>query len=310
MKTLNNIFFCLAAVSLFAVSCVKSAPDYVEGEKELESGVYFLSNNPYEHTVESTDRSYTYYLGRYDASSALTVNILSDSDSRIVAPSTVTFNAGEKEAALTVTFSEALPSSDVKVALSIAPENAALYGPAAACFNGVLNCKWKTLGIGYFFDPVGLAAESGLQVVPVTIKQSLVEGDSNHYLIADDPYADDALLIEAWGESYLGGTKNPKGIDFWVSEDNHVTWDECWYTGLIYTEDGDKASTIKAYLPSALSSSQAPNDALSVFDPEGLVVFAAYFYIDGLGGFGINNCYLGLPNAFSSKEEFEDFLNS
>lgn len=135
---------CVLALS--AVSCVEKAPEYVPGEPDIANGAYVLATdksagiNPTTFTVASSDREFTYWLGRTTAEGACTVNIINHSDPIFTVPSSVSFAAGETKTPLVVTFSDALPEEDCKVSFEIDKASAAIYGNGAPDFTGALNC--------------------------------------------------------------------------------------------------------------------------------------------------------------------------
>lgn len=313
MKTFYKIINIGIAVILAAgiFSCSKGLT-YTPGEAEPSNGVFFLATsgdiNPSVYSVLSTDTQFTYWLGRTSTSGSLTVNLVNNSDSKIKVPSSVTFADGVAKVPLVVTF-ESLPTSDVPVKIEVADPNKSIYGAGTTSLNSSLNCKWSNLGTGYFYDAFGLAGATASNVVAVTLRQSRVTGDENHYLIVNDPYADDAILTDAWGKEYLGGYKNPDGIDFYVTESNNVTWNKFWYSGLIYTKDGDPTYTMKAYLPSALKTDYASQDAKSVYYAAGFAILYPYWYIDGKGGYGTKYpVVIGFPSAFPTLKDFTDYF--
>ena len=127
-------------------------------------------------------------------------------------------------------------------------------------------------------------------VVDVEVKKA--EGMNRYRIMAPYP---NAILVEAEWDNWIGGPKSDF-IEFWVNSDKSCSWDKFWYPGLIY--QGVASYIIKAYLPSALSSSQASKDALSkVLITDRLITLCPYFYIDGVGGFGVKSTYLSLPGG-------------
>ncbi|MDD4501090.1 MAG: FISUMP domain-containing protein [Bacteroidales bacterium] len=140
--------------------------------------------------------------------------------------------------------------------------------------------QWESLGIGQFYD-----AFLRLGLVDVEVQQSIV--DRNKYRVID-PYPVSLVSQDSW----YGGPRAEE-IEFWVTSGANVTWDKFWYIGLNY--QGVAGQPIKAYLPSALAASQAPNDARSKFLTDKKVFFNPYYYVDDLGGYGLQSVYLTLP---------------
>lgn len=308
---MKKIFFLLSISALLFCSCQDEEVVDVRGEQEPQGSAYFLTTNkgaginPVEYTVEADANSYTYWLGRKNTTGSLTVNIVNHSDPRFTVPSTVTFESGADKAPLTISF-ESVPPENCLVSFEVEKAQAAIYSGCAS-FQGYLNCLWEALGTGYWFDNLAMYDGANLNVVPVDVFRSYV--DPNQYKVSD-PYENaDEYLASAWGTSYLGGDKNPDGIIFTVTDDNHLVWSKNWNSGLIYTQDGNPAYTIRAWFPSALSSSYASEDAESYYDPDSdVMMFNPHWYITGLGGFGCYLCALGMPSTFKSIEQFEAWL--
>jgi uncharacterized protein (TIGR02145 family) len=142
--------------------------------------------------------------------------------------------------------------------------------------------QWESLGIGQFYD-----AFLDLGLVDVEVQQSIV--NRNKYRVID-PYPVALVSQDSW----YGGPRSEE-IEFWVTSEGTVAWDEFWYIGLNYS--ATEGQPIKAYLPSALAASQAPNDANSKFLTDNTVYFSPYYYVDSLGGYGLQDVYLSLPGA-------------
>lgn len=144
----NNIFAILlgCVLTLGVVSCVEKAPAYIPGEPEIDNGVFILATdkaagiNPTTFTVKTSDREFTYWLGRTSSNGSCTFNIINHSDARFSVPSSVTFAEGQKKAALVVTFADALPEEDCKISFEVEQDKASIYGMGTAEFSGVLNC--------------------------------------------------------------------------------------------------------------------------------------------------------------------------
>lgn len=148
---------------------------------------------------------------------------------------------------------------------------------------------YQTLGIAQFYDDF---VYSGAYVVQVTLEQSML--DNTQYRI-NFPYTE--YVMDATDNLDWMGGNTQKYLNFTMTGDN-VTWDSFWYTNLLYqAKDGQY---IKAYLPSALSSSLAGDDKKSVVvkdNGENIQYFDLfpYYYIDGTGGFGEYEVILAFP---------------
>lgn len=281
MKKISKILM-LVGISVLLVSACTEDPIVREpSPNENSYGVYFLSNNPVDVTVKSDATSYTYKVGRLNTSGSISVPLTSEGDPIFTIPATVSFSEGQQIAEFTVTFNP-LPSTPSTVKVRIDEQYAALYGPGYNVFEGKLKAiNWVSLGTGQFYDVF-----LGLGVVEVEVLKA--EGFNNYRII--DPYPVALVSQDSW----YGGPRAEE-IEFWVTSGANVTWDKFWYIGLNY--QGVAGQPIKAYLPSALAASQAPNDANSKFLTDKVVFFNPYYYIDGLGGYDLQPVYLSLPGG-------------
>lgn len=142
-------------------------------------------------------------------------------------------------------------------------------------------------GIGVINTPViVVVCEFDVGVVDVEVLKA--EGFNQYRII--DPYPVSLVSQDSW----YGGPRAEE-IAFWVTSGGNVAWDAFWYIGLNYS--ATEGQPIKAYLPSALAASQAPNDANSKFLTDKIVYFNPYYYIDGLGGYNLQDVYLSLPGG-------------
>lgn len=174
----NKIFAILFGCVLTLSSCVETAPEYVAGEPEIVNGAFVLATNkaeginPTPVTLKSTDRSFTYWIGRTNPQGSCTVSIINHSDARFTVPSSVSFSEGQTKAELVVTFAESLPEENCTVAFEIDPASAAIYGAGTSEFVGALNCTpFYKLVCGTYKAPTfnsyfGRASTFNFTVVP------------------------------------------------------------------------------------------------------------------------------------------------
>lgn len=143
------------------------------------------------------------------------------------------------------------------------------------------NLTWNSLGYGRWIDDFWYEAIFDVEI------QQCVE-DSNIYRFAC-PYTDAVTGGGATYQPWIMLTHTPAG---------YVTWKDAFY---INTFNSSYGAEVKAYLPSALSSSVADSDYLSYanYDWQGGITYftiAPYWYIDGVGGYGTAYpCYLVFP---------------
>jgi hypothetical protein len=281
MKKLSKILMFVGLSVLLVSACTEDPIVREPSPNENSYGVYFLPSNPVDITVQSDATSVTYTVGRLNTSGSISVPLTSESDAVFTVEPTVSFSDGEQFADFQVTFNP-LPSDPSTVKIKIAEEYAALYGPGYNEFVGKVKAiNWVSLGVGQFFD-------SFLYLGVVDVEVLKAEGFNNYRII--DPYPVSLVSQDSW----YGGPRAEE-IEFWVTSGGTVAWDAFWYIGLNYS--ATPGQPIKAYLPSALAASQAPNDANSKFLTDKIVYFNPYYYIDGLGGYGLQDVYLSLPGG-------------
>lgn len=296
MKKYISLFF--IAFSLILSGCTEEQPTREPSPADIACGVYFLppsaTVNPVEYTVDAEDTEYSYHLGRTSSQGSLTVNIINNSDPIFNVPSSVTFKDGELTAPFTVKFTN-VPATNTSINLEVESSYVALYGAGSAKFSGALNCLWEKLGIGQWYDSWTQANT----ILEVEVLKSKIP--PLRYRVFN-PYTVDALNADDWGD-WIDTSLLPENIELVVADPDsdgiqYITWNKFWTLGLNY--QATKGNVIKAYLPSALSSSQAPNDALSfVYSDisEKLFQLVPYMYIDGLGGYGLKQVFLSLPGG-------------
>lgn len=289
------LFFALA---LGAVSCTLSDPVRDPSPEDIPCGVYFLATDKAAKinlpvaTVEATDTKYTYHVGRTNNQGDLTVGLVNHSDPCFTVPSSVSFKNGEYTAKFDITFSS-VPAEDTPVNIEIAPEYVSYYAAGAPKLNVALNCLWENLGMGQWF------CWYYEEIWDVRVQKSKVPPVRYRVL---DVYTE-AQIVAAGGASILDTKLIPEFLEFTLTDEpsdeggEFITWDKWFYIGANY--QGVSGQPIKAYLPSALNSSQADYDYESSNIGFGGKLFeiAPYFYIDGLGGFGVQYCYLSLPGG-------------
>lgn len=295
------IFGLTILASLLVVSCTGKEETQPAAEPEVAGGgAYFLPTdatanvNPTDYSLDALATTFSYKLGRENTEGALTVNIINKSAEIFTVPATVTFAAGQKTADLTVSFSD-VPAEGAVIDLEIAKENASIYGQGYNKLKGSLNKLWANLGTGQFFDQLSLMSDDSYGIQNVTILKKRSDSEETYRIV--EPYANTSQLVAAWGEENLGGSPCPyiELTEYEADGKIYFTWNKWWYNTLVYDGPG---TDIKAYLPSALSSSQAAYDALSCWADEDVIQLYPYWYIDGLGGFGPNYpVFIAMPGV-------------
>lgn len=294
-KYLAILAECVLALGLVS-SCVEKAPVYVPGEQDSATCVVAMDANV-PTNLELSGTPIDVKLVRNNTSGPLDVTVALTDESGLfsLASNTVSFASGASEAYAQVTYNydklDAKASYTIEVTMT-SEANAPLYNAITMPFTCVK--AWRSLGMGQFFDNLTLATSTSYGIAKCEVLQS-PDGALRYRIMK--PYADKAQRIAAWGEAEAQATPS-EFIEFWVDDEANmtVTWNGYWLTGLWY--DGTPGDDIKAYLPSVKGSS----DAGCCFVEEKVVQFTPYYYIDGLGGFGLNYCYLSMPGGPDLEE--------
>ncbi len=285
MKKIAKILFSLLGISVLLVTACTEDPVIREtSPAENQYQVYFPPTNNTDVTVSTDATSYTYIIKRNNKSGAITVPLTSESEAPFVCPTSVAFADGVETANITVTF-PALSTTPKRVKITIDPQYAGLYSPGHNMFSGTIKAiNWVSLGNGQFYD-----AWVMYSVLTVEVKKA--EGMDRYRIM--NPYPQSILEEAEWGD-WIGGPKS-EFIEFWINANKTISWDKFWYPGLLY--QGNASYVIKGYLPSALAASQAANDAKSKVVTTKIFTLCPYYYIDGVGGFGVQTTTLSLPGG-------------
>lgn len=281
---------CVLALGLLA-SCVETAPEYVPGEPVSATCVVTpdLSAST-SLSLNGTPVAVPFTRSNTSGSLDVTVSLTDNSGIFSLQSSTVSFASGESVANAYVTYDyDSLdPMGTYHFEVSMTSDAyASPYNAVAIPYTCVK--AWKDLGIGEFFDNLALMSEDSYGIAKCTILQS-PDGAKRYRIM--NPYADKAQRAAAWDEACAAATPS-EYIEFWVTDEEtmHITWNNYWLTGLWY--QGTPGADIKAYLPSVRGSS----DANCRFLDEYIVQFTPYYYIDGMGGFGMYSCFLSMPGG-------------
>ena len=280
---------------LFAPVLMTACSEYEDTEVASPSAdancpaVRFASDNA-TYSELAPEATFTLKVLR-DASDAAeyAINVVNNEDNAFIVPSTVSFAAGEKETTIQINMAaSAVAGKTVALELNFSDELVNTYKTEYGTYMGTaMIVKWNVLGTGQFFDSFCFVAENFAAVHEVTIEQR--DDMPTEYRI-NNPYCAGILESAEW-TGWIGGATQ-EYINFSVDSKGVITWD-FWYTNLLY--QGGAGQEIKAYHPSALSNSTASNVKK---DENGNVLYFVlnpYYYIDGLGGFGVNPAYLGFP---------------
>lgn len=289
----NNIYAivlgCVLALGLG--SCTEKAPVYVPGEPNTASCVVSPDITvPTSLDLNGTPVEIPFVRNNTDGALTVTVSLTDATGLFSLESNTISFANGEKVANAYVNYDydQLDPKDTYNFEVNMdSEENASPYNAVSVGYTCVK--AWKDLGVGEFFDQLALMSSTSYGIAKCTILQS-PDGALRYRIMA--PYADQAQRAAAWDADCAQATPS-EYIEFWVNDEEKmtVTWNNYWLTGLWYS--GVPGNDIKAYLPSVRGQS----DAKCLFVEENLVHFTPYYYIDGLGGFGMMDCYLSMPGG-------------
>jgi len=303
---LNKIVTISAITLLFMASCSNWKDSEIPSPEVSANSpaARFASTNPASFEIPpSNDMSFTLTVIRDSEAkaNALDVPITIISDSAFTVPSTVSFAAGSATATLQIKIDPtATPGSTLPLAISLDNADANPYKAEYSSYYGkILISPWVSMGTAQFYDDF-IFAEWADEPVPYVAEVSIDKNflDPNSFRISY-PYTDDILKAVGDDDGSMGGTTQAN-IVFTINGDN-VTWSKFWYTSLLYDGDG---TDIKAYLPSAINK-DGDSKSVVVRDADGNIEYFElypYYYIDGLGGFGLFPVYLGFPGFDLSGE--------
>lgn len=295
---LNKLFFGL--LSLSAMLFVACSDDYdVPASPVVDANcaaLRFSTENSTSLEVDPVVPEFSIKMIRDAQNEATyTLQIVEDGEGSFVVPGTISFAAGETEKDLVIKLSDnAKVGVPLTLSISVSEQDVNPYKEALPDYvASVTVVKWNDLGEGQFCEGFLLGDDDGN---PMCVLRTRVyqRDDKPEMFRIPTPYTPSVLSATA-PASWFGGN-NQDYLVFTLGKNDLLTWDGFFYTGLLYDGEAD----IKAYLPSALNSSLAANDALSkaVRDEAGNILYfqyVPYYYIDGMGGFGLIDCYVGFP---------------
>lgn len=253
----------------------------------------FLSTNKKSLELQVSDNfTFALEVARDNGKNAaeIPVTVVENGSDVFVVPQVVSFAAGEVTTNLIVKIKETADKGvDYGLELKFDEQYTNPYKSDLPIYKGKIAISaWDVFeDKAQFYDSFAF-----YQVAEVTFWQSTI--DPNMYRISF-PYLKDILEDAEW-EEWIGGEVQ-EHIVFTVKGEN-VVWDKFWHTNLIY--QGGEGDFVKAYLPSGLSEKEKDSDAASVVvkDEEGNIIkfdLYPYIYIDGVGGFGLQEVLLGFP---------------
>ena len=304
---LNKIIIASITAALFMASC-DNWKDTETLSPAVDAGcpaVRFAATNPTSFEIPpSNDMSLTLTIIRDSSAmaSALEVPVTIIRDSAFTIPKSVSFPAGSAKTTLPIKInSSATPGSTLTFAIKFDDPNNNPYKKEYATYYGtVLISPWVNMGKAQFYDDFVFA---GMYVTEVTFEKNFL--DPNSFRISF-PYSEDILIATEWKDessNWIGGATQTNII--FTVKGNNVIWSKFWYTNLLY--QGATGQEIKAYLPSAVPNGGKDGDSKSVVvkDDSGNIEYFdlfPYYWIDGVGGFGLNEVLVGFPGFDLSGE--------
>ena len=289
MKKIFKALSSIAAAVLLVSACNVEHPMPTYSPENAQE-VSFVQATVVNQEILATAPTFDITLSRNTPGAAATVAVTSTFSSGVVCPATVTFNAGESTATLSldITAMEVGKAYKGTVSLSDTTTFNKNIAVASATLTLAKAYTWVSLGEGEWFDNLALMTSTGYGIRKVEVLKA--DGFDRYRIM--NPYTAEAIAAAGWEP---GGAKSSY-IEFWVLENGtNVAWDGWWFPGILYDGAG---TDIKAYYPSVLSASLAADDAKSKFFEEKVIGFYPYWYIDGLGGFGTKYpCFLSLPGG-------------
>lgn len=296
MKKIYKLFSFLAVAALIFSSCEEEiVRDPSPEVKAGNQNVYFNPDNQKVYELDPAQATAVKLkMHRADSTLAAEVplTVLRNDSNIFVFPASASFAAGQGTTEITVNFPEALEGVPYTFEVQVAGDD--YLNPYATTIPSAMvtitRVYWENLGAGQFKDAWTLYS-----VADITIYYSALK---KMYRFAN-PYSV-ALLTEAEWDNWIGGPTT-EWITFEITATKNLKWD-FWYLGLNY--QGTAGQPIKAYMPSKLAASQAPNDLLSIVDPlnNKLLHFFPYIYIDGVGGYGLKEVLVSLPGGPDLKQ--------
>ncbi|MBQ6916639.1 MAG: hypothetical protein IJQ64_02435 [Prevotella sp.] len=286
---LNKVFFGLTIVAAALFSSCNKDNEGAIYSNQSNAGVSFTASTLSAVEVPASNPVFDVEIVRGNTAGAVTGSLSASLVANKVELSGVTvsnysFADGENSTTVSVNISPLEVGVAGTLTLTIADADASIGGVKSATIKVSKAYEWKSLGKGYFLDNF-----FGMESEPEILK---AEGFDRYRVIEPcEPYR----IANADTDSWVASSSAPF-IEFWV-EDGLVFWDE-WFTGQNY--DGDKASPIYAWHPSAFSSLNDPEFwQYSKFLDAKTVQLAPYYYIDGLGGWNYTQkngvVYIVLP---------------
>ncbi len=292
-----SLFFLVAAVSFMACSEYKDVevPSHVEPDSKMAAR--FLGTNSKAIEVTPVNLETKLIVVRENKSQGYTypITVVSDTSNVFIVPENIVFEAGKDTAEIIIALNEDA-EYEVKYGIELSiddPNNFNVYKSEVPVYKGnVMISLWDKIGISQFYDSFVLD-----KVVEVDFYTHTV--DEGRYRVSN-PYTEAALKDAEWGDDWISMDNADTFLEYIVAGEDSVLWDFYWKTGLVY--QGDTDDEIWAVRPEKLGETNKSKAVRDSDDNISYMVATPYFYINGLGGFGIYSVYIGFPEFDLSKE--------
>lgn len=283
-----SLFLTVIALAGFT-ACSDSDNDYKWADVPANAQVYFSKDLPSKLNISNKTNSFTVPVSRVKATDAITVGIsVTSDDNFFTAPGSVSFNAGEATANVTLTYdADALAYDDYKsVTVSISDESyTSPYGATSYTFTAGAPSPYKTLGSGYFEENYLFGVSGSITIAQNTENTNVFRV----YGLAD--YFANAAGAERASE-YMELTVCKPGDTF---RDVTVTQTDLVYfsdfNSGYYNTSNDYNKDIMFYHPSKFTNSNPEeywlHNRVLAYQEDGTpgqIQLAPRYYMDGLGG--------------------------
>lgn len=273
---INKLFLGLLGVAAMTLSAC-SGDDKYEWATASGPQVYFSSELPSQYEISPDATSFNVPISRVDASSAQTVNLTSVTEGTMYSvPSSVSFNAGEKEAMIPVSYDPAKIEYGKydELTIRIADDAATQWGVQEYSFTaGVTDWgpwqKWNAAGTAsYTYVNFWSGEDPGL---PFVYRQNTIRTNLYQFRLSNWGYGVDIVFDYDEETGYVTCAKQETGY-------NHSSY------GMVYAED---------YNAYRVEKGAAPVEAgYGSFDKEQGIITIPLAYVVDAGTFGYDPEYI------------------
>lgn len=284
MKFNKSIFIALAAVAITFASCSDEGKwDAYDAEGKVTYTFAQASNNlSYSAAEVPSEIKIQLYRSTTSGSETLPVTF-SANTTGLTGPASVTFNEGSNVADYVMTVGDLEVGAQNKATVTIAEESVSPSGNAAYALTMVVNYTWAEWGTGVITENFN-GFQDRLNIMKA-------EGAPAYRIMV--PYYN--FLSQAYGYSENEcATFSCPYIEFKI-EGSAVKFN----TFLVDTYDGGTTNLIYGYWPSDLDASLVDYEQQSYVVDNTTVQLAPYYYVPGLGGWGVYPLTFTLDSGYN-----------